>query len=420
MKMGSSMNSRDYIKIMLSPGKYVDGSAMEDLKLALSELLNLQAPSDSSDSNIFIYGNGRSAQYEFLRSLGLDSGANIAIQGFTCNAVVNPVLWLGLEPRYVDIDPQTFCLSMEDLQKKTDKNTKVIVLQHTFGYPGPIEDILKFAKDRGIIVLEDCAHCLGQKYKGKSLGTFGDAAIFSFGIEKMLSSRVGGSLVVNNSTLTLSIADNYKKIRVMNWCNILMWLLNPIIWRSLRMMGSYQMVAAEILNKFRILNMGFDKGELTGQMPDCYPRKLANALSRVVLSELDDLEENINHRREITRIYTKGFVDCRQIRIYGGAANGTVETDEPSVACVRFPIVCRSSAKRAELRKILENAGFYIGDWYDPVVYPDSTDLEAMKYSGGSCPDAESVAARILNLPTGMNISVEGAKMIAGIIQNFR
>ncbi len=347
--------------------------------------------------NIFLYGNARSAEYEFLKSLNLPAGSNVIVQAFTCNAVINPILWLGLEPRYVDISGKTFSFDIEDLKKKIDASTKVIILQHTFGISGPIDDVLKIAKEKGILVLEDCAHALGSEYKGKKLGTFGDAAILSFGIEKVISTRVGGALIVNNNALDGEIATSYANVRKPGIWETFKWLFNPLIWRMLRKFGSMQMRLARLLRNLGLLNMGFYNGELVGKKPRQYPSKLNNALSKVVLSELEDLHENLKHRRTISGFYP---------------ANLYKET-----AYVRFPFVCKTIEEKCQLNEKLTNLGYRIGDWYDPLVYPAGTDLLAMKYVKGYCPTAESLSARIINLPTGKNISENDAHKIADTIK---
>ena len=129
----------------------------------------------SESTNIYLTENGRVAQYIFLKSLNLPKGSEVAIQAFTCNAAVNPILWLGLKPNYIDINPQTLNIDVEDLKRKLNPNTKVVIIQHTFGNPAPTEEIAQICKERGIILFEDCAHSLGGTYDSKPIGSIGDS-----------------------------------------------------------------------------------------------------------------------------------------------------------------------------------------------------------------------------------------------------
>lgn len=353
---------------------------------------------------VLYYCNGRTAQYELLKSLDLPSGSNIAMQAFTCNAVANPILWLGLEPLYVDISKDTFSMDLEDLMRKVDGQTKAIILQHTFGIPGPIDEVMEFARERGIIVLEDCAHALGSIVNGKTLGTTGDAALLSFGLEKTLSSRVGGALVINNDRLIKNLLESYKTLPNMGPIETLVWLANPVVWRVLRKFGTRQMRIAAKLSRMGLLNMGYFPSELRGEMPrGKYGKRLSRPLMSLVESLVSELSQNLEHRRKISAIYNSSLAKNKYHK---------------EIAFVRFPYLCKSTQQRDDLIKSLADDGFRGGDWYNPVLYPAATDMKALKYNEGSCPVAESVAKVILNLPTGRNITKDSAKKIVEIVKN--
>jgi dTDP-4-amino-4,6-dideoxygalactose transaminase len=380
---------KEYLKILLKFWEYRSGQFTALLEQQLKKLYG--------DKQIFLLGNGRSAQYLFLKSLDLPKDSNIIIQSFTCNAVVNPVLWLNLEPRYVDIDPNNYSLSIEDLKRKIDSNTKVIVLQHTFGITGPIDEVMQIARSNGILVLEDCAHSLGNM----TTGTKGDAALLSFGIEKVLATRAGGALVVNNAKLAEKVAAEYKKLRTMGFLETFVWLLNPLFWRVLRVLGPVKYSVARFIRKLKLLNMGFEDPELLGRMPKAYPKRLSNALSKFAYMELMGLEENLAVRRNAVKMYEKLL--------------GRRLGDTP---LVRYPYLMESFSQVNELTEMLAKRGFSVGDWYRPVVYPASTNLASMKYVVGSCPVAEMVSKRIVNLPTGSNVTRSQAEVYANAISS--
>lgn len=363
----------------------------------LSKLLGVK------ESKVFLLENGRTGEYIFLKSLNLPSKYNVALQGFTCNAVVNPILWLNLEPLYIDIDPMTLNISLESLFERINSKTKVVVIQHTFGNPmfktrKEFNDFVSNMHEKGILVFEDCAHALGGELEGKKLGTFGDAAIFSFGIEKVLSTRVGGALVVNNKDFLKDVEAVFNEMKEVSSLHTFLWLLNPFFWRVLRVF-KFKMKVANFLRKLRILNMGFEDSELLGKKPKYYPRKISNALSCFVLNELDGLESNLSHRKDVVGIYGEYF----DVEHLGGS----------KIPFVRFPVVCETKRQKMALKKFLEEIGVNVGDWYEPVIYPKSTNQPAMMYKKGSCKIAEIISSRILNLPTGKNISMEDAKEIS-------
>jgi dTDP-4-amino-4,6-dideoxygalactose transaminase len=297
----------------------------------------------------------------------------------------------------VDIDSENFSLSIEDLKKKIDSNTKVIVLQHTFGLPGPIDEVMQIAKANGIYVLEDCAHSLGNM----STGTRGDGALLSFGIEKVLPTRAGGALVVNNAKLAESIEKEYRSFRTMGFLETFVWLLNPFFWRFLRLLGPAKYTVAKWIRGLRMLNMGFENSELLGRKPSNYPKKLSNGLARFVYEELLNLDANLTNRKNSVKMYDK---------LLGGKYG--------DLPLVRYPYLLNSFWQVNELSSLLVKKGFVAGDWYRPVVYPASTNLASMKYVVGSCPVAEKVSKHIVNLPTGGNLSRAQAEVFANAISS--
>ena len=106
------------------------------------------------------------------------------ITGFTCEVVPNAVINAGYTPIYVDINPINYCMDPTVVEKLITKKTKVIIIQHTFGIPAQIEELIDIAKKYNLYIIEDCAVSLGSKYKGKLTGTFGDASIFHSNYQK--------------------------------------------------------------------------------------------------------------------------------------------------------------------------------------------------------------------------------------------
>lgn len=363
---------------------------------------------------IYLTENGRVAQYIFLKSLNLKPGDKVAIQGFTCNASVNPILWLGLEPNYIDINPKTLNISLEDLKKKLDDKTKVVIIQHTFGKEAETNEIIKLCKEKNIYIFEDCAHCVGAKSssnKEKLLGTFGDASLISFGLEKVLSTRVGGALVLNNSQLKEKVDLEYSKLKEMSYFSTFVWILNPIIWRFLRKLGVLQNPFAKILNSLGLLNLGFYKGEMEGKMPRIYPRKLSNSLSGIALYELKSIKDNLNHRVFNSDQYYDLLRNNENVEL--------VEKFFNTPPFIRFPIIMKSNETRDYIFSELVKNGVYAGKWYDPNIFPENTSMSGMKYERGSCPVAEEISKRIINLPTGSNITQQKVTNIVNLFNKI-
>ena len=134
-------------------------------------------------------------------TLGFQKGDEIICTDYSWVATANAIAYTGATPVFVDIDPDTWCIDPQAIEKAITKNTKGIMLVHTFGHPAPMDEILKIAKKHNLKVIEDAAPSLGAKYKGKKTGTFGDIACFSFQGGKIAVSGEGGVLVTNNKEL---------------------------------------------------------------------------------------------------------------------------------------------------------------------------------------------------------------------------
>ena len=144
--------------------------------------------------------NGTAALKIALFALGVKPGDEIITQSFTFVATVEAILELGAKPIITEVDKS---LNMDpiDLEKKITKKTKVIIPVHMAGVPAKMDEIMKIAKKHKIAVLEDSAQALGGTYKGKHLGTIGNAGIYSLDIGKIITTGEGGLLVTDDEDL---------------------------------------------------------------------------------------------------------------------------------------------------------------------------------------------------------------------------
>ena len=190
------------LKLIFQPWNWKRGSAIKQLESEFKKYLGVKYA--------FSFNSGRSAFYAILKSLELEDGNNVMLQAFTCNAVPNPILWAKLNPVYIDCG-NDFNIDIESLKSKIiSLNSKVLVVQHTFGLPVNMNEIMNIAKEHNITVIEDCAHALGADHNNQKLGTFGKAGFFSFSRDKVISSVYGGLAVTNDDQLAKKIEQLQK------------------------------------------------------------------------------------------------------------------------------------------------------------------------------------------------------------------
>jgi len=141
-----------------------------------------------------------SGLYIALAALGVGAGDEVLLPGFLWVSCLSAIVRLGAIPRLVDID-DTFCMSPEDLQRKIGCRSKAVLFIHMSGAPGHIDAVAKICKRAGVGLIEDCAQANGASLRGRSAGSFGDIAVFSFQLNKNMSSGEGGMIVCDRQNI---------------------------------------------------------------------------------------------------------------------------------------------------------------------------------------------------------------------------
>ncbi len=150
---------------------------------------------------VSVVANGTLALTAALLARGIGPGDEVIVPDYTMIASANAVKLAGAEPVLVDIDPLHLCLNFELTKKAIRKRTKAIILVTLNGRYPRIEKFVAFARKYKIFLLEDAAQSLGSRYKGKHLGMWGDAGIFSFSFAKIITTGQGGAVATNSKKL---------------------------------------------------------------------------------------------------------------------------------------------------------------------------------------------------------------------------
>jgi dTDP-4-amino-4,6-dideoxygalactose transaminase len=159
-------------------------------------------------------GNGTDALILALRACQIGSRAEVITVSHTAVATVAAVLAVSAAPVLVDVDAIYYTLDPAALEHALTERTKAIIAVHLYGQAADMETITDFARRHGLIVIEDCAQAVGGSYKGKRLGSFGDAACFSFYPTKNLGAIGDGGMVV---TCNPDIAMRVRRLRQYGW-----------------------------------------------------------------------------------------------------------------------------------------------------------------------------------------------------------
>lgn len=371
-------------KTLFSPKLWNDDSLVTQCETTLSKTFDSRSVTMTS--------SGRSALYTLLQAYGIGSGDEVIIQAFTCIAVPEPILWVGATPIYADIDPTTYNLDSLNVEQKITSKTKAIIVQHTFGIPGPLTPLKELCRKHNLLLIEDLAHGFGGTYNNQVLGTFGDAAFLSFGRDKLLSSVFGGAIVTNDPIITERVRKNQQLLPHPPRWWVMQQLFHPISMHTivpLYFQKNLGKVALVMLQKAGFLSKAVTPEERLSKKPRFIHWRFSPALAVLLLLQLTKMKRYTQRRRTIADRYMKALSGSH-IKLPSIDASF-----QP--AWLRFP--CEVSSPN-ELRRAALAEGMMLGDWYDAPLVPGNADFAAFQYTQGMCPRAEAAAAHIINLPT--------------------
>ena len=157
--------------------------------------------------------SGTAALHLALAVLRFPQGSKVLVPALTFVSTAAAVLYNNLVPVFVDCDEEMLGLDFDDLQRKYTKECVAVMPVHMGGHPVPMDRLVNFARERNLKIIEDCAHCGGGRYLGRSLGTWGDVGCFSFEEKKCMTTGDGGMICCNDEELA-------RPLRAMRWLGI--------------------------------------------------------------------------------------------------------------------------------------------------------------------------------------------------------
>jgi len=144
-----------------------------------------------------------------LLALGIGPGDEVIVPAFTFPATGNAVELVGARPVFVDVDPRTYNIQINEIEKYITKKTAAILVVHLFGNPVDMESVLNIAQRYRLKVIEDAAGALGSLYRGRLCGTMGDVGCFSFHPRKIVTTGEGGMVVTSSQ----EVAERVRMLR---------------------------------------------------------------------------------------------------------------------------------------------------------------------------------------------------------------
>lgn len=344
------------------------------------------------------YFRGRVALYAILRALGVGKSDEVIVPAYTCLAVPEAVLALGARPVYADLVPQAVTMDPNHCRSLISSHTKAIIVQHTFGIPARMDAFAELARATGLPLIEDCAHALTSIYRGRMVGSFGDAAFYSFEWGKPLPAGLGGAAVCNNPRLREQIVAEYPT-----------FVAAPAM-RDLRISCQYFAFTVAFRPSLywfarsvqrKLASLGIVENTYTYK---AFDKAAADFAYRMAQSSRRRLCRSLDHGRIEAHIEHSAWVsDQYRTRIPLSVAQPPTFDTQAVPVYGRYPLLVDGKQEmvvRARRQRI------EIADWYSTVVHPLSgKDLSVVHYKMGMCPNAENICRRLVTLPTHPKVS---------------
>ena len=303
-------------------------------------------------------------------ALDIGPGDEVIVPSLSFVATSNAVLYTGAEVRFAEIQGEDdLTIAPASIEAQVTPRTKAIMVMHYGGYPCQMPAILEIARRRNLAVIEDAAHAPGASLDGKALGTWADAACFSFFSNKNLSTGEGGMLVTNRDEIA-------EKVRLMRSHG-----MTSLTWdRHQGHAYSYDVTALGY--NYRI-------------------DEIRSALGRV---QLEKLPQNNARRREISQEYTNSLADTPIKIPFGNALSSA-----PTPACHIFPILLPGGTDRKGFIDTLRAAGIQTSIHYPPI---HQFSYYRERYPDVRLPLTESLANREVTLPLYPGMTDEMANQV--------
>jgi perosamine synthetase len=263
---------------------------------------------------------GRMACYYILRALDFPTGSEIIFPALTFWVVPEIARRAGLKPVFVDVDPTTFNIDPAKIEAAISEKTRAIVPTHLYGQPCEMTEVMRMADQHGLVVIEDCAQAAGARYRGRQVGTFGNAAFFSFQLLKGINTYGGGMALTNDSSLAERIRAQAHSEPAQSSAELIKRFATGLTVRALvspkgfTFWGVPIQVTASVFGNYDFSKYLWEKIRPLDSFPRDYRRRYSNAQAIVGLRGLAKLDEFNARSREHAGRFARGLADCRAIQ----------------------------------------------------------------------------------------------------------
>lgn len=320
------------------------------------------------------FNSGTSALHAVLLAYGVGQGDEVIVPSFTFISTANAPLFVGAKPVFAEIEDKTYGLDPEDVKEKITRRTKVIMPIHYGGCPClKIKELREIADDKNLLLIEDAAESLGARIGNKTVGTFGEAAMFSFCQNKVITTGEGGVIVTDSKKI-------YEKLRLI--C-------------SHGRMGKLDYFTSSGQPDYITLGYNF---------------RMSTMAAALGISQLKKIEKIVEMRRKKASYYSAKLSKIRGLKIplpphdfYHVYQMYTIQLEDKD---------------RNQLKNHLSTKGVFTKVYFDPV-HLTSFYREKFGFKKGDLPITEEISEKVLTLPIYPTLKKEEIDYIIDVIKEF-
>jgi perosamine synthetase len=309
--------------------------------------------------------NGTCALHLALLATGIGPGDEVLVPSLTFVATANAARYVDAQPVFVDIDSLHWNMDPDLLLSKITARTRAIVPVHLFGHSADMDTILEIANKHNLIVVEDAAEAHGAEYRGRPVGALGNAGVFSFYGNKILTTGEGGMVITNDP----QVAEKARRLR----------------------------------------DHGADPGRRYWHSQIGYNYRMTNLQAALGLAQLEQLDGFIRRKREIAELYRKYLGEAQ-----GLTFQAVMDWASPVYWMVSLLVESRARVNRDTLMRALETRGIETRPFFNPIHL-----LPPYEQPGVRCPVAERTASLGLSLPSGASLKDGEVEQVATAVLEF-
>lgn len=315
--------------------------------------------------------NGSAALEIAVRALEIGPGDEVILPTFTIISCAEAIVKAGATPVTVDCDPNSWNMVPEEIEAAVTTRTRAIMVVHIYGLTVDIDAIMSIAKRHGLAVIEDAAEAIGQTYKDRACGSFGDISTFSFYANKHITTGEGGMVLTNDSNL----AERCRKLR----------------------------------------NLCFEPGRRFVHKESGWNYRLTNLQAALGLAQLEKLDETTAGKRHMGARYQLALEECSALQL------PLVATDYCDNDYWIFGLILKEGARfrdAEEFAVVLGKEGIGTRPFFWPI-HQQPMYLEQAMFRGVSHPVAESLATQGLYLPSSVGLPDTQIDIIADKVKRL-